>query len=66
MVETNSIGMQMVLIPAGEFVMGSPATEAEQRSDEQQHRVRITKPFYLGAQEVTQAQYQRVMGTNPS
>ena len=64
--ETNSIGMKLVPIPAGEFVMGSPATEEGRASDEQQHRVRITQPFYLGAQEVTQFQYQQVMGTNPS
>ena len=63
---TNSIGMQLVLIPAGEFQMGSPETEDGRDSEEQQHRVRITKPFYLGVFEVTQAQYQQVMGTNPS
>ena len=62
----NSIGMQMVLIPAGEFVMGAPAREDGRRGDELQHRVRITKPFYLGVQEVTQAQYEQVMGLNPS
>ena len=63
---TNSIGMKLVLIPAGEFVMGSPATEDGRASDEQQHRVRITQPIYLGAHEVTQAQYQQVIGTNSS
>ena len=63
---TNSIGMQMVLIPANKFVMGSPAPEDGRRGDELQHRVRITKPFYLEAQEVTQAQYEQVLGMNPS
>ncbi|MHC4399825.1 MAG: formylglycine-generating enzyme family protein [Planctomycetota bacterium] len=59
---TNSIGMKLVEIPAGEFTMGSDAfTDAKP-----QHRVRITKPFYLGATEVTQGQYEKVMGKNPS
>ena len=65
-VETNSVGMQMVLIPAGEFLMGSPAPDDGRQSNDQQHRVRITKPFYLSAHEVTQAQYQYVIGKNPS
>ncbi len=58
--------MKLVLIPAGEFMMGSPATEAGRESDEQQHRVRITKSFHLGVHEVTQEAYERVMGTTPS
>ncbi len=58
--------MKFVLIPAGEFLMGSPESEEYREDDEQQHRVRITKPFYLGVHEVTQEQYQRVMGENPS
>jgi uncharacterized protein (TIGR02996 family) len=63
---TNSIGMQFVLIPAGAFLMGSPAGESERNEDEQQHPVEITRPFYLGAFPVTQAQWQAVMGCNPS
>ena len=63
---TNSIGMKLRLIPAGEFMMGSPGTESGREDDETQHRVSITKPFYLGVTEVTQEQYQKVMGTNPS
>lgn len=64
---TNSIGMKLVLIPAGEFMMGSPDSEENHNSDESpQHRVRITRPFYLGQYEVTQGEYQQVMGTNPS
>jgi formylglycine-generating enzyme required for sulfatase activity len=62
----NSIGMQFALIPAGEFQMGSPQSETNWEDDESQHRVRITKPFYLGEYEVTQAEYEKVMGTNPS
>ncbi len=66
---TNSIGMKLVLIPAGEFMMGSPdsASYARHKKEEKpQHLVRITKPFYLGATEVTQRQYEKVMGENPS
>ncbi len=64
---TNSIGMKLVLIPPGEFMMGSPETEADRDSSEEMlHRVRITKPFYLGMYEVTQSEYERVMGRNPS
>ena len=59
---TNSIGMKFVLIPAGEFLMGA----ADGDYNEQPHRVRITRPFYLGMYEVTQAEYVLVMGTNPS
>ncbi|HEX7378460.1 MAG TPA: SUMF1/EgtB/PvdO family nonheme iron enzyme, partial [Pirellulales bacterium] len=64
---TNSIGMKLTLIPAGEFMMGSPDSEEGWSKDEgPRHRVRITKPFYLGVYEVTQAEYERVMGENPS
>jgi formylglycine-generating enzyme required for sulfatase activity len=63
---TNSIGMKLALIPAGEFMMGSPESEKDRSSDEYQHKVRITKPFYLGVYEVTQAEYEKVMGENPS
>ena len=64
---TNSIGMKLVLIPAGEFMMGSPESDEFAADDEMpQHRVRITKPFYLGVYEVTQKQYEQVMHTNPS
>ena len=60
---TNSIGVQLVLIPKGEFLMGSPDGEPELSDDEgPQHRVRITRPFYLGVHEVTQQQYEAVMG----
>jgi formylglycine-generating enzyme required for sulfatase activity len=62
----NSIGMKLVLIPAGKFVMGSPANEIERQSGEEQHEVAITRPFYLGVHTVTQGQYQKMMGKNPS
>ncbi|MCL4204935.1 MAG: formylglycine-generating enzyme family protein [Pirellulaceae bacterium] len=63
---TNSIGMKLILIPPGEFMMGSPDDESGRRDDETRHRVRITEPYYLGVYEVTQREYERVMGTNPS
>ena len=62
---TNSIGMKLAYIPAGEFLMGSPEIEERQGADEHQHRVRITKPFLLGVYEVTQQQFEKVMGTCP-
>ncbi len=78
---TNSIGMKMVLIPPGEFMMGSPKELIEEElkrpdndqwykehlpSEGPQHRVRITRPFYLGTYLVTQGEYEKVMGNNPS
>ncbi len=64
---TNSIGMHLVLISRGEFMMGSPESEARRNFDEgPQHRVRITKPFYIGTTEVSQAQWKAVMAENPS
>ena len=78
-VQTNSIGMKLVLIPPGEFMMGSPKELIEEElktvgedyrdhlpGEGPQHRVRITKPFYFGVYLVTQEEYQRVMGNNPS
>jgi len=63
----NSIGMTLRLIPAGEFMMGSSEDDKDAGPEEKpQHKVRITKPFYLGVCEVTQAQYEAVMGNNPS
>jgi formylglycine-generating enzyme required for sulfatase activity len=81
---TNSIGIRFVLIPPGEFDMGSTAEEVARLLDEAKrdkaphwyldslpreapgHRVKITKPFYLGSCELTQAEYERVTGSNPS
>ena len=56
----------MVLIPAGTFMMGSPESEEGTYDDENLHQVTITKPFYFGKYPVTQAQWQAVMGNNPS
>jgi len=64
---TNSIGMTLVLIPPGEFDMGSRPGEERREPDSQPvHRVRITRAFYLGETEVTQKQFALVMGMNPS
>jgi eukaryotic-like serine/threonine-protein kinase len=64
---SSPIGMRLVLLPAGEFLMGSPNDDPDARLDEQpQHQVQISQPFYLSATLVTQAQYQQVTGENPS
>ena len=65
-ISTNSLGMKLALIPPGEFQMGSPKSERQRGGNEQQHRVHITKPFYLGVYEITQSEFEQVMGRNPS
>jgi formylglycine-generating enzyme required for sulfatase activity len=62
----NSMTMKLVLIPAGKFLMGSPIREEGRGNDEGQHEVTISKPFYMGVYDVTQEQYEQVMGQNPS
>ena len=62
---TNSIGMKLTLIPAGEFQMGSPDSEPDRDDDETGHLVKISRPFYLSVYGVTQQQYEKVMGTRP-
>ena len=63
----KGVKLEMVLIPAGEFLMGSPDSDKDAFPFEKpQHRVRITKPFYLGKYQVTQEQWEAVMGSNPS
>ena len=59
----NSIGMEFVLIPAGTFSMGANEGETDERPA---HQVKISRPFYLGKYEVTQEQWQAIMGKNPS
>jgi formylglycine-generating enzyme required for sulfatase activity len=58
-VRTNSVGMKLIWIPPGEFLMGSPRYEEFRGDDETQHRVRITRPFYLGVYEVTVGQFRQ-------
>jgi formylglycine-generating enzyme required for sulfatase activity len=63
----RDVRMKLVLVPAGTFVMGSPASEESRDEDESpQHQVRISRPFFVSVTEVTQAQYQVVMRDNPS
>ncbi|MDR3228757.1 MAG: formylglycine-generating enzyme family protein [Puniceicoccales bacterium] len=66
----NNVLLEMLPVAAGSFTMGSPRSEPERepyRGDsETQHRVNITKPYWLGKYEVTQAQWQAVMNDNPS
>jgi formylglycine-generating enzyme required for sulfatase activity len=65
---TNHLGMEFVLIPAGTFTMGSPDSAAipDNKDEKPAHRVMISKPFYMGKYEVTQGQWEAVMGANPS
>jgi len=64
---TNSIGLDLALIPAGGFWMGSPSDEPHREYDEYPlHRVRISRPFFMAVTPVTQRQYQSVMGRNPA
>ena len=76
---TNSIGMKLAYIPAGTFNMGANTGEVtawdaknsrfyslRDEPDETQHQVHISRPFFMGVYEVTQYEYERVMGENPS
>jgi formylglycine-generating enzyme required for sulfatase activity len=63
---TNSLGMSFVLIPAGTFTMGSPLDELGRSDDETQHEVTLSNSYYMQTTEVTQAQWEAVMGDNPS
>ena len=61
-----AVPTNLVAIPAGSFVMGSPTTEPARGGDETQHTVTLTKGFCMGKYEVTQSEYVAVMGINPS
>ena len=70
---TNSLGMKLTLIPAGEFLMAAPNDSElakmhplETERARPAHKVRINRPFYLGVYEVTQEEYQKLAGVNPS
>jgi formylglycine-generating enzyme required for sulfatase activity len=60
------VKMEMVWMAPGEFMMGSPVGEGDREVRETQHRVRISKGFWMGKYEVTQEQWQRIMGKNPA
>ncbi len=62
----NSLGMKFVLVPRGNFRMGSPDEEEFRGDDEFQHQIQIARSFYLGACEVTQKHFEQVMKANPS
>lgn len=63
---TNTLGMKLVRVESGEFMMGSPITEEGRKSEETLHQVKITKPFLMATTAVTQAQWSAVMGSSPS
>jgi len=64
---TNSIGVRLRLIPAYSFMMGASPNESEADGNENPSRqIEIRKPYYIETYEVTQEQYERVMGENPS
>ena len=63
---SKGIKLEMVLIPAGRFKMGSPESENGRDNNETQHEVTLTKSYYIGKYEVTHEQWEAVMGGNPS
>jgi formylglycine-generating enzyme required for sulfatase activity len=62
----RDLGLSLLPVPAGKFMMGSSYSEPGRRDDEVEHMVTLTRPFWLGRTPVTQGQYTRLMGTNPS
>ncbi len=65
-ITVRGVSFRMVLIRAGEFIMGSPADEPGRKDDEIQHRVRLSRDYWMGETQVTQALWEAVMGDNPS
>ena len=63
--DDQPIEMTFKEIPAGTFTMGSPGNELGRQEDEHQHKVTISKAFYMQTTEVTQGQWKSVMGTEP-
>lgn len=57
---------EMLVLPAGSFLMGSPSNEEGRFDGEAQHEVKLTRPFAISRTEVTQGMYTRVIGSNPS
>jgi len=63
---TNKLGMKFILIENGSFLMGSPESEMGRTWYEKQHRVIISKSFFIGETEVTQGQWKKLVSFNPS
>ena len=63
---SDTVNLELVGIQPGTFIMGSPEDELGRSDDETQHQVTLTQGYWLGKYEVTQAQYEVIMGTNPS
>jgi formylglycine-generating enzyme required for sulfatase activity len=63
---TNSVGMKLVRIAPSRFTMGSPYTEVGRNPNEMLQTVNLSVPYYISTTEVTQGQYLKLMGTNPS
>lgn len=63
----GGVPLEMMLMPAGRFLMGSPTAETDRKNDEgPQHWVQIPRPFYLGRYPITQGQWRSLMGKNPA
>jgi serine/threonine-protein kinase len=62
----KGVNLAMILIPQGKFIMGSPLSEPGHKSDEAQHQVVFSRPYFIGKNEVTQEQWETVVGDNPS
>ncbi len=60
----NSLGMKMVAIPAGTFLMGSPAADRWKQADEYQHEVRLTRPFHMSDCDVTVGQFRQFIAAS--
>ena len=63
---SDTVSLDMIWIEPGTFLMGSPEDELGRSDNEIQHEVTLTKGYWMGKYEVTQAQYEVIMGTNPS
>lgn len=66
MFKSPVLGADFVLVTPGTFIMGSPGDEKGRNEDETAHNVTIKNPFYMQTKEVTQGQWKKVMGKNPS
>ncbi|PIQ26387.1 hypothetical protein COW36_14610 [bacterium (Candidatus Blackallbacteria) CG17_big_fil_post_rev_8_21_14_2_50_48_46] len=62
----NGLGMKFIRIEPGKFLMGSPEYEHHREEDETQHSVTLSKPYWIQTTPVTQAQWEELMGFNPS